>query len=138
MVEKTRNVYIAIGCIACPIVLALITNDSFDLALNHLPSPVLLRALFAFTATIGILSLCKRFMESNKGERAKSKLLWIGRNTLSIYLLHGFLIGCACRLIEPHITTKLFYKPLEMVFVITTLYLCVRLTNAKARWMVGK
>jgi len=137
IMKKSSGVWLSLLFIASPIVIALATHNSLDLSSNHIPFPIVMRVACACLATMGILSLCKRYSEIG-AIRQKKVVLWIGKNTLPILLLHMFFISFSCHFIEPHIGSHLVYKAIELMFVVSAVYACVRFINAKARWMVGK
>lgn len=137
--EKSSSVWLSLLFIASPIAIAWTTHKSLDLSNNYIPSPIVLRTVCAYLATTGILSLGKRYAEiSSQSAKSKRIILWIGRNTLPILLLHMFLISFSSHFFAPYFISRVLYKVIEITFVTTMLYISVCLINSKARWMIGK
>lgn len=132
-VHKKRWIIILL---AIPAISVFFTKKSLDLSSNTIPHPEIYYIIIAFIGITGILTLCHFF--SQQEGKSKQFILYIGKSTLVILMMHMFFISLCSHYIMPFIENKLMYKLLEQSIMWVLLFAIIRFINTKAQWLIGK
>lgn len=133
---KYASIIISAILLLIPAVSVFYINDTIDLRLNKIPYPVLYHIMVSLMGFGGILLISKLLSTNNN--YIKAIMLYVGKNTLIVLLLHMFFISLSVEFISPFITNKIIYKIIELSFIGIFLYLSMYLINSKMRWLIGK
>lgn len=119
-----------------PAISVCITKQTIDLSSNSIPYPMFYHIFISLIGVIGILLFSKVFFSSNT--MIKLLIIYIGKNTLIILLLHMFFISISSKYILPNIINIFLYKIIEQIFVWTLLFVSIYIINKKMKWIIGK
>lgn len=131
-----KSIIISIILLLIPAISVYYLNNTIDLRSNTIPFPILYHVLIAFIGTTGIFLLSK-FL-SGRDSLIKTIVLYLGRNTLIILLLHMCFINISANFISPLIPNRIAYKIIELIFISILLYFSIQIINHKLKWLIGK
>jgi fucose 4-O-acetylase-like acetyltransferase len=121
------------------IILLFLWNTEIVMAANEIPQPIINYS----SAIVGLVAFC---LASNLLTKVKwvggvniyKSIIYTGFNTLIILCLHMEFISYASTYIKPFFKTKLIYKGVEFLFVLTMCYISVLVINRYLPIMANK
>ena len=132
---KQLNKYIIISSttfvFVAPLLLITTYKESFDLASNFIPSPVVLYTLSAVTCTFAVITLSTIIP-------FQKLLKFFGRNTLILLAFHPLIIAISSTHIAPYFHSHLIYKVIELGLVFSGSCAFIPIFNRYIPWAIGK
>lgn len=140
IIEKVNGSNIGRLCslilLLIPAISVCVTKQTIDLSSNSIPYPMIYHIFISLIGVIGVLLFSKIFFSSNT--IIKQSIIYIGKNTLIILLLHMFFISISSKYILPNIPDNILYKIIEQIFVWLLLFVSIYIINKKIKWIIGK
>lgn len=130
-----KNIIASAILLFIPMVSVYFVNNTIDLRLNRIPEPIAYHILIAFVGGGSILLLSKLL---SKVDFIKDVMIYIGKNSLIILLLHMFYISLSTEFISPLISSRMLYKIIELCFTGILLFLSINVINNRMKWVIGK
>jgi len=132
---KQLNKYIIISsttfALVIPLLLIIIYRETFDLASNFVPSPVVLYTISAVTCTFAVITL-STIVPFQK------LLRFFGRNTLILLAFHSLIITLSSTYLAPFFYSHIIYKIIELFVVFLGSCAFIPIFNRYIPWAIGK
>lgn len=132
---KQLNKYIIISsttfAFVIPLLLIIIYRETFDLATNFIPSPVVLYTISAVTCTFAVITL-STIVPFQK------LLKFFGRNTLILLAFHSLIITLSSTYLAPFFYSHIIYKIIELFVVFLGSCAFIPIFNRYIPWAIGK